>query len=109
MNTYSDTVLGYSGVYDVFYRIGDQLSNIKYQEHPLTFSHYLDNFTEMVGTYKFPPTASPPVGANSESECFNAEEISVLSCLPPDASFDPQAGRAISVFLNTQPCIACIG
>jgi hypothetical protein len=106
--TYNDTDLGLTYIGDVFYRIGDRVSNMKYQADPSTFPVYLPIFEEMLDWIVFAPTTSQSVGVNPESACFNADSVSVLSCLPQNANPDPQAGRAISNLLNTQPCIACL-
>ena len=104
----NDTDLGTPEVMEIFFRNGDRLSNIKYEADRSTFYLYLPIFSEMFSTYEFAPASSPPVGVIPEYECLDADEVSVISCLPPDASLDPQAGKAISKLLDTQVCVTCM-
>ena len=58
-------------------------------------------FQEMFYWYEFAPSSSAPVAVNPESACFLGEDVTVLSCLSPDASLSPDAARAITSNLNT--------
>ncbi len=95
--------------FETHHRIGDQLISFTYLAEPDSFDLYFPTFLEMVTTYEFVPTTpiptSPPTypaEVNPENECFLGDDVSVLSCLSPNATFTPDESAVIGDALNVQ-------
>ena len=101
--SYNDPDFGPAVAVDILMVDGGRISNMRYQADPSTFPLYAPIFGEMISTYEFAPSsiAPPPeVAPETESACFLGEDVTVTSCLSPDASLPPAAAGAITRNMN---------